>query len=143
MPLPAANAELARQHDAVVLKLLTKLKRGDVVTQAQSKLIELLPSGDCNKAKVAHALNMSARTLHNKLSAAGTGYQQLLDETRQALAEQYIRQLDLSVSEIAYLLGFSDCSNFSRAFHRWTGISPSEFRNQAQQGAVTSLRAVK
>ncbi len=137
--LPAANAELARQNDEAVVKFLARLNKANVVAQAHSKLIELLPSGDCSKAKVASALNMSVRTLHNRLADAGTTYQQLLDRTRRELAEQYMQQPNISVSEVAYLLGFSDCSNFSRAFHRWTGHSPSEYREQSKTG----LYAVK
>ena len=142
VPLPAANAELARQNDQVVLAFLARLKRADVVTQAHAKLIELLPSGECSKAQVAAALNMSVRTLHNRLADAGTTYQQLLDSTRQDLAEQYMKQMNVSVSEVAYLLGFSDCSNFSRAFHRWTGHSPSDYRESARSGSVQTIRAV-
>ena len=132
--LPAANAELARQNDEAVVKFLAKLEKANVVAQAHSKLIELLPSGHCCKAEVARALNMSVRTLHNRLTEAGTTYQQLLDRTRRELAEQYMQQPNISVSEVAYLLGFSDCSNFSRAFHRWTGRSPSVFREQSRSG---------
>lgn len=143
VPLPAANAELARHNDQVVLEFLAQLKRDDVATQARAKLIELLPSGDCSKAKVAHALNMSVRTLHNRLTQAGTSYQQLLDDTREGLAGQYMTQMNLSVSEVAYLLGFSDCSNFSRAFHRWTGLSPTAFRERRQKQGPGHLRAVK
>lgn len=131
--LPAANAELARQNDEAVLNFLARLDRANVVAQAHAKLIELLPSGDCSKAKVASALNMSVRTLHNRLADSDTTYQQLLDSTRRELAEQYMRQPNISVSEVAYLLGFSDCSNFSRAFHRWTGQSPSDFRDQSKR----------
>ena len=130
--LPAANAELARLNDEAVLNFLAKLDRANVVAQAHAKLIELLPSGDCSKAKVASALYMSVRTLHNRLADSGTTYQQLLDRTRRELAEQYMRQPNISVSEVAYLLGFSDCSNFSRAFHRWTGHSPSDFRDDSK-----------
>ncbi|NIS88574.1 MAG: helix-turn-helix domain-containing protein [Woeseiaceae bacterium] len=137
--LPAANAELARQNDEAVLNFLARLDRANVVAQAHAKLIELLPSGDCSKSKVASALNMSVRTLHNRLADSGTTYQQLLDRTRRKLAEQYMQQQNISVSEVAYLLGFSDCSNFSRAFHRWTGQSPSDFRDQSK----TEIYAVK
>lgn len=137
--LPAANAELARQNDEAVLNFLARLDKANVVAQAHAKLIELLPSGDCSKAKVASALHMSVRTLHNRLADSGTTYQQLLDSTRRELAEQYMRQPNISVSEVAYLLGFSDCSNFSRAFHRWTDQSPSDFR----EGAKADLYAVK
>jgi len=130
-PLPAANAELARQNDEVVLEFLAKMKKGDLPTQVHARLIQLLPSGSCSKEEVARGLGMSVRALHNKLADAGISYQRLLDRTRQQLAEQYMRQQNLTVSEVAYLLGFSDGSNFSRAFHRWTGVSPTEFRNRA------------
>ena len=58
-----------------------------------------------------------------------TSFQQLLDDTRRELACQYLLQLSLSVTEVAYLLGFNDTSNFARAFKRWTGCSPSAFRD--------------
>jgi AraC-like DNA-binding protein len=94
-----------------------RLDGANVVARAHAKLIELLPLGDCSKAKVVSALNMSVRTLHNRLADSGTTYQQLLDSTRRELAEQNMRQANISVNEVAYLLGYSDCSNFSRAFH--------------------------
>ena len=110
--LPAANAELARLNDQVVVDFLARMDRANVPARVHAKLIELLPSGDCSKTKVASALYMSVRTLHNRLADAGTNYQKLLDQTRKDLAEQYMKQLNISISEVAYLLGFSDCSNF-------------------------------
>ncbi len=74
---------------------------------------------------------MCLRTLQRKLSEENTSYKELLDETRRELANQYLRQATLSVSEVTYLLGFSEPSNFSRAFKRWTGRTPSEFRAAA------------
>ena len=81
--------------------------------------------------KVADAMHMSTRKLHNELVEAGCRFQEVLDDTRRELAEQYMEQNDLSVSEIAYMLGFSDCSNFSRSFKRWTGVAPSKYRNSS------------
>jgi AraC-like DNA-binding protein len=74
---------------------------------------------------------MSPRTLQRRLRAEGTGYKELLDETRRELAAQYIRSSRYSINEITFLLGFSDVSNFSRAFKRWEGVSPSSFRLMA------------
>ena len=128
VPLPAANAELARMHDEVVVKFLAKMDEKDLVRRVHAQIITRLPSGNCSKPAVAQALNMSVRTLHNRLSLEGTSYQYILVETRRELAEQYMEQENLSVSEIAYTLGFSDCSNFSRAFQRWTGRSPTQYR---------------
>ena len=126
---PAANAELALQNDQIVMKMLADTVKGDLVMQVRAKLVEMLPSGECSKDDIAKELFMSVRTLHNKLEKLGKSYQQVLDETREELAGQYMQQQNRSISEIAYLLGFSDCSNFSRAFKRWTGVSPSQFRS--------------
>ena len=128
-PFPAANVELARQNDQIVMKMLADTAKGDLIMQVRSKLIELLPAGECSKEDVAAALYMSVRTLHNKLERLDSSYQLVPDETRRELAEQYMQQQQRSISEVAYLLGFSDCSNFSRAFKRWTGESPSQFRS--------------
>lgn len=132
--LPAANAELARQNDHVVMSLVARMDRQDVVAQVRASFVDLLPSGDCNKEKVARRLNMSERTLQGKLSERRTSYRILLNETRRELAEQYISQGLRSVSEVAYLLGFSDYSSFSRAFRAWTSSSPSEYRNRYLSG---------
>ena len=140
-PLPAANAELSRQNDQVVLDFLARMRRGDLLTQVRSRLVEMLPSGDCSKDKVAKSLFMSVRTLHNKLSALGTNYQEILDETRSSLAEQYMKQRNVSVGELAYLLGFSDGSNFSRAFRRWTGQSPTDYRERVLRERGEALGA--
>ena len=132
--LPAANAELARQNDHVVMSLLARMDRQDIVAQVRASFVDLLPSGDCNKEKVARRLNMSERTLQGRLSERDTSYRILLNETRRELAEQYISQGLRSVSEVAYLLGFSDYSSFSRAFRTWTSSSPSVFRNRYLSG---------
>ncbi len=127
--LPAANAALAQQNDQVVVDFLAKMKKVDLPSQVNRKIIELLPSGDCSNERIADSLHMSVRALYNKLNKAETSYQELLDNTRKQLAYQYMLKQEMSVSEIAYLLGFTDCSNFSRAFRRWSGQSPSDFRD--------------
>ena len=126
-PLPTSNAELARQNDQVVTEFLADMDRADLPALVQIKLSEFLPSGDCDREHVARALNMTVRTLQNKLENAGTSYQQLLDETRQELAQDYIAKKRMTVSEIAYLLGYTDISSFSRAFKRWTALSPRAY----------------
>jgi len=77
---------------------------------------------------IARELGMSPRTLQLKLKAEGTCYQALLDGVRKDMAINYLRSKDLSVTDIAYLLGFSEPSSFSRTFKRWTGFTPCEFR---------------
>ena len=71
---------------------------------------------------------MEEDDLASQLTVRGTSYQQLLGGCRRELAEEYILRSDLSVNQITYMLGFSDSSNFARSFRRWTGKSPSDFR---------------
>ena len=125
--LPAANPELTRMYEQITVEHLAKIDRSDFPARVRKELIKLLPTGVSGKDLVAQAMNMSTRTLYNKLESSGTTYREVLDETRQGLAEGYIRQ-GLPIYEIAYLIGFSDTANFSRAFKKWTGKSPIEFR---------------
>jgi AraC-like DNA-binding protein len=127
--LPGASAELAQVNDLIASKYLARLERGDVVTRTRHKIMELLPKGDCSRDTVARAMDLSPASLRFKLHQRSTSFQQLLDDTRRELACQYLLQLSLSVTEVAYLLGFNDTSNFARAFKRWTGCSPSAFRD--------------
>jgi AraC-like DNA-binding protein len=126
-PLPTSNAELARHNDQVVAEFLAGMDKADLPSLVRIKMIEFLPSGDCDRDRIAQVLNMTVRTLHNKLEGTGTSYQQLLDETRQELAQEYIEKNRMSVSDIAYLLGYTDVSSFSRAFKRWSGLSPRAY----------------
>jgi AraC-like DNA-binding protein len=143
MELPAANAELARHNDAVVMALLARMDRDDIITRVHALFVELLPSGECSKEKVAAQLNMSDRCLQSKLALRNTSYRNLLNETRRELAEQYMQQGVHSVSEVTYLLGFADVSSFSRGFRTWVGVSPSEYRDRriGAQGHRAAERA--
>lgn len=127
--LPGANHELALINDRVVMDYLARLEKSDLINLVRTHIIKLLSSGNCSKERVAARLNMSPRNLQHKLDLLGTCYQDILDKTREDLAIQYMANRYTSISEITYLLGFSDTSNFARAFKRWTGVSPSEFRD--------------
>ncbi|ABP78319.1 AraC family transcriptional regulator [Pseudomonas aeruginosa] len=128
--LAGSCPELAQVSDTIVIGYLARLDKNDVITSVKQKIIEFLPDGDCTRDKVANALCMSPTTLQLKLSQRSTHFQQLLDETRKDLACSYLRQVTRPVTEITFLLGFSDTSNFTRAFKRWTGLSPTNFRQQ-------------
>ena len=133
LPASSANPELTRVNDQVVIDYLDQFDRGDIATQTRKFIIDHLPSGPPRQAVIANDLNMSLRNFQRRLSGIGTGYTKLLNEVRHDMARDYLRTDDYQVIEIAYLLGFSDPSNFSRAFKRWTGRSPNQFRDQALQ----------
>jgi AraC-like DNA-binding protein len=126
--LAGSCPELAQVNDNIAINYLARLDRNDVITGVTKKIIDLLPDGECGRDKVASALGMSPSGLQLKLSQQGTNFQQLLDDTRKELGCSYVQQPTRSVTEITFLLGFNDTSNFTRAFKRWTGMSPTEYR---------------
>ena len=129
-PLPSANEALAQLHDRFAGEYLARFCSSRVTHQARQVLCRLLPQGEPRREVVAQALHLSQRTLQRRLQEEGTSYQQLLDDTRRELAEQYLGQVDLTLLEVAYLLGFADPSNFFRAFRRWFGETPGEYRSR-------------
>jgi AraC-like DNA-binding protein len=81
-----------------------------------------------SEAAVADALAVSGRTMRRQLGDLGTSFRDLLNQVRSDLAEQYLRNSTLSVEQIAQLLGYTETTNFRRAFNRWLGMSPREYR---------------
>ena len=131
--LTGANPELAMLNDQVVTRRLALLDRGDIVARVQSELLDQLPNGSISDDSVAAALHMSVRTMHRKLVEADSNFRSLLVDTRRSLAEMYIMDNSLTLTEISLLLGFSEPSSFSRAFKNWTGSAPSEARLAHQE----------
>jgi AraC-like DNA-binding protein len=78
--------------------------------------------------ELAAAVNLSERSLRRHLAEAGSGYRRLIEEHSAERAAALLRGSDRSVAEVADQLGFSDASNFSKAFKRWYGVSPDRFR---------------
>jgi AraC-like DNA-binding protein len=128
--LPSGNAELARHNDAVVVRYLARLGTPRLADRVGHALLELLPDGSPSKETIAKRLAMSPRNLQRQLAEEGTSYKALLNDARQALARDYLHEGKVSVTEIAFLLGFADTATFSRAFKRWTGLSPSDFASR-------------
>ena len=128
-PLPAGNRELAYENDRITERYLATLNPDQVQDKVREILVTLLPSGDASQRSVAASLNRSVSSLHRQLKTEGANYRQILEEIRHTLAQQFIRERRYSLSQIAYLLGFSDQANFSRAFKRWTGTTPTDFRS--------------
>ena len=126
--LPGASRELAQMHDQTTMQYLKRMEKQDIVNRVRTMIVEELSSSAITKQRVADKLCMSPRSLQMKLAAKSTSFQEILDGTRHSLALGYMDQSAISITEAAYLLGFSDVSNFTRAFKRWTGKSPREFR---------------
>jgi AraC-like DNA-binding protein len=135
-PLDGGNPELARHNDAIALEYLSQIERDNLQWRVREVLTQSLAHGEPSQEDVSELLNMSARTLQRKLADCGITYKEILDETRRALALAYLSAARHTVSDVTYLLGFSAGSSFTRAFRRWTGQSPSDWRARTGAAAV-------
>ena len=126
--LPGANEELALSHDRTVMEYLQRIERGDIVNRVRAIVSSELSSRALNKDRVAERLHISTRGLQLKLAARDTSFQEILDHTRRTHALAFMSRSSVSVTEAAFSLGFSEVSNFTRAFKRWTGMAPSQYR---------------
>ena len=93
-------------------------------------LVGLIRSGRTQLGDLAQALQMSPRSLQRRLAEHGHSFQTLLNQTRQQLAEAYLRDDSVELAEVALLLGYSEQSAFTRAFRQWTGQAPLQWRRQ-------------
>ena len=105
---------------------------GSLRAAVENEAQKLLPHGKAKRHRVAKTLGHSERTLTRRLADENTTYEEVVDQLRRSLALQYVREPSLSVSQIAWLLGYEGSSSFNHAFVRWTGRSPSATRNQKQ-----------
>lgn len=117
-------------------ELRTRLAQLDASVQigqrVRSVLLEALPGGGVDMAAVARRLGMSQRSLQRQLGTEGLTYKDLLQATRQSLAQHYLVKTDLPVAEISFLLGFEEPNSFFRAFRGWTGQTPDRLRQSAR-----------
>jgi AraC-like DNA-binding protein len=133
--LPGANAQLETLLEQQLIDYVARLDKQDTAGRTKSVIFNLLPSGRVSIEEIAAKLGMSVRTLRRRLKDSGTSFKDLLAETRRELGERYIKDSSMSLTEVAFMLGFSDSSSFSRAYRKWTGQSPSNYRS-SHKGAA-------
>jgi AraC-like DNA-binding protein len=128
-PVAIADVRLYRILKQHVEHVLTDTPAGnDLHTAVRRTIAERMAQGPPNLTHVARALSMSPRTLERRLREHGLAFKEVVSEMRRALAFQYLADGDRILAEIAFLLGYSEVSAFNRAFKRWTGSSPSQYR---------------
>lgn len=137
MSFPATNLDIPiEKPDKALLGILQQqaeealknLPSVDVfLQQAQRQLMDLCQQGEPSLMQLADRLHLSQRTLQRRLAQYDLSFQQLLDDVRQQLCRQYLQQ-QVSLSDIAQLIGYSDQSAFTRAYKRWTGTTPLQQR---------------
>ncbi len=133
-PLPRADPQLAAFLAHLAEKALVQATSpSSLIDQVRKYLAAALPKGVPDSKTAARALAMSERTLRRRLGDEGTSFRKVVDDTRTMLAREYLRDVRLPLSEIAFLLGFSEPSAFHRAFRRWFGETPAQFRRSAHR----------
>ena len=129
VPLEKADPKLHHVIAKHAQQLISELPGAESVTErARAVAAKELAHGNPNAQHVATELGMSLRTLGRKLAEEGTTFKDVLDDLRKRLALQYVAGRDLALSDVALLLGFSETAAFHRAFRRWTGQTPLEYR---------------
>ena len=149
--IPKASWRLPlKRRDPILQGLLERQARealarlsggGGVADDARRVLAGRIAGGDTGIEAVAKLLGMSARTLQRRLRAESTVYHDVLDGVRRSAAEGYLTDSTLSVAEVGYLLGFSEPAAFHRAFRRWKGTTPLEFRRARRQKTALTWSA--
>jgi AraC-like DNA-binding protein len=128
-PRSCSNKQLAQLHDQVLITYVTKLDKNNIVEKVKLAITDALSEGKCSDSVIASNLYMSQRTIQRRLKENNTTFKQLINEVRQELADTYLSDSSLTLTEISFMLGFSETSAFSRAFKRWEGRSPSDYRS--------------
>lgn len=128
-PIPAADPNLFKILSRYLENVLSHVPKEDQrLALIRRKIAETIKDGNPNLARVAKAMAWSPRTLQRQLSSCGTDFRTLLDDTRRRFALDYLKDFHNTLTQIAFLLGYSEVSAFNRSFKRWTGKTPLNYR---------------
>jgi AraC-like DNA-binding protein len=131
LPVVGADETLARYLGNYAEQELERLVRGDTVSYAvRAAIWSLLGDGTPSLKQVADAVHIPTRTLQRRLARHGTSLQAEIEGIRKTMAVAMLRGRSVSIGEVAFLLGYAEPSTFYRAFKRWTGTSPGQFRQR-------------
>jgi AraC-like DNA-binding protein len=125
---PYAEPELLSMHVQSADQHMEQLEKRDLIIEVRSQVGALLESGDITLERISQELSISPRQLRHQLTLAGTSLQRIITQHRKSLSRRLLSQTDESIAEIVYLTGFSEPSTFYRAFKRWEGMTPIEYR---------------
>lgn len=132
-PLALGDENLAAMHEQMLEQQLAALQQSDTAGLVRHFLVNT-DDLTIDRDHVAQRLHMSGRTLQRKLQDSSTTFQQLLDDERHRRAQSLLLSTNLPLTQISEQLGFSESSAFTRAFRRWEGMAPLEYRQQDKEG---------
>ena len=130
--LPSFNEEMLELEEKAMTKYLIARENEPLLVRVTKKIVEHLPSGTATLENTAKELHLSTRKLQRLLQEQGITFIELIKTTRKSIALEYIKDKNMDLTEIAFLLGYSEQSTFSRSFKKWTGKSPSKYRKNVK-----------
>lgn len=125
---PRGDPDLLRLHEDLAEKRLSNIERHDLIERIRKIFSQRLELEACSLEDVAKELGIPARRLRFELTRANTSFSKLLNDFRFALARKLLRSTAEPIENIVYLTGFSEPSTFYRAFKRWAGVTPVQYR---------------
>jgi AraC-like DNA-binding protein len=132
LPIRTANPGLNVILERYMAQTLARLPKNEsFVERARSAVAHTLVGGRPTLEATARVLHASSRTVQRRLEENGTSHVEVVDSVRRDLAERLVKEGRMSITEIAFLLGFADVSGFRRVYKRWTGVAPSRGRMHA------------
>lgn len=136
LPLVGADTTLGSLLERHAEESLASAPRRKLFAGRVHRLIEEgLPAGEARVELVCRRLGVSPRTLQRRLREEGTSFQESLEGVQRSLAESHLLKPEVAICEVSHSLGFSQPSAFHRAFRRWTGLTPREFRRRNKRRA--------
>ena len=127
-PDPYLNSLLVKYCEEALSRQSANL--GSFRSAAENAIVPLLPHGKAQAGEIARRLGVSQRTFARRLLAEGVTFSEVLESVRLHLAQRHLADVSLSISQIAWLLGYQEISGFTHAFKRWTGRTPRDARSE-------------
>ena len=127
-PISTGNVDILTTNEPLLASLVRAVRENNLPAKIKLTILDQLPDHTLTEEEAAASQNMSLRTFQRRLEDEGTRFRALLDQTRTERAETLLSDPLCSLSEVGYHCGFSEQASFSRAFKRWTGKTPSEYR---------------
>lgn len=135
-PVTLADEGLSRYLTAELEGLIQRAPPDSLEARVRRAVGDALPAGGAPRIEdVARSLGLTARTVQRRLAESRTSYRQVVEETREEVARQLLAETERPLTEVAFLLGFSEPSAFHRAFRRWSGHTPAHFRSRSRRAS--------
>jgi AraC-like DNA-binding protein len=143
MPIGSADCHLNELLVKYCEEALSNREPGRITLRStvEKAMAPLLPHGKARAAEVAHKIGMSHRTLARRLSEEGLTFSEIAEQLKSDLAQRYLRDGDLPISQVAWLLGYQEVSAFTHAYRRWTGMTPRQSRASGNSTSVRRLQS--